>query len=84
MRRLVVLVTVVLVMMAMLVASAAPALAFVIPGLGGRTDSKCCRVSPPAACNTVAGVGDFQWRAGGTVCWLEAPGWEVIQDLEAG
>jgi hypothetical protein len=78
MRRLVVLVTVVLVMMAMLVASAAPALA------GLRTDTKCCRVSPPTACNTVAGVGGFQWRAGGTVCWLQFPAWEVIQDLVEG
>ena len=78
MRRFMVLVTVVLLMTAMLVASAAPALAVL------RAEPKCCRVSPPTACNTVAGVGGFEWRAGGEVCWLELPAWELIQDLEVG
>jgi hypothetical protein len=81
MRRFMVVVTVVLLMTAMFVASAAPALA-VLP-----TERKCCRVSPPTVCNTVAGIAQFEWRAGGTVCWLEAPAWELVQDaqdLEAG
>jgi hypothetical protein len=74
MRRLVVLATVVVLMTAMLVGSAAPALALVEP--------KCCRVSPPTVCNTVAGVASFEWRAGGTVCWLEAPAWDLVQDAQ--
>jgi hypothetical protein len=77
MRRFMVLVTVVLLMTAMLVASAAPALAVLL-----RSEPKCCRVSPPTACNTVAGVAGFEWRAGGTVCWLEAPAWELVQDAQ--
>ncbi len=81
-RRFMMLITVVLVMRTMFVASAAPAMAFTI-----RDFTDCCRVSPPTVCNTVAGVAQFEWRAGGTVCWLDAPAWELVQDtqdLEAG
>jgi hypothetical protein len=70
-----VLVTVVLLMTAMLVASAAPAWAALVP--------VCCRVSPPTPCNTVAGLAGFEWRAGGTVCWFEVPAWVLVQDTSA-
>ncbi len=77
MRRLVVLVTVVLLMTAMLVGSAAPALAVLLS-----REPKCCRVSQTTACNTVAGVAGFEWRAGGSECWLDLPAWELVQDTQ--
>jgi hypothetical protein len=64
MRRFILLVAVVLVMTATLVLTMAPALAGPAWGVP---------VEPATACNTVAGVAGFEWRAGGEVCWFTLP-----------
>jgi hypothetical protein len=64
MRRLMILLTVVLLITATLVLTMAPALAGPKWGV---------RVEPATACNTVAGVAGFEWRAGGEVCWFNLP-----------
>ncbi len=77
MRRLMVLVTVALLMTAMLVASAGSA-----QGLAQTSGTVKIEKVPsgvpvdPAACETVAGVAGFEWRAGGEVCWLTLPSWD--------
>jgi hypothetical protein len=69
MRRFMVLVTMVLLMMAMLVASAAPALA--VAGPPARSGSVGTPVDP-AACESPAGISPFiGWRNG--TCWVLHP-----------
>ena len=75
MRRIMLLVTVALVMAAMMVAMAMPALA-VTPepddGDPRRGPAWGVRV-PTTACDTVAGTAGFEWRGGGDGCWLNLP-----------
>lgn len=83
MRRAMVLVTVVVLMTAMLVATMGPAMAalgFVRPPSRPTTEIAGAEGGvgvPTTACHTVAGVGGFEWRDGGTVCWLTLPGWDA-------
>jgi uncharacterized BrkB/YihY/UPF0761 family membrane protein len=72
MRRFWVLVTVVVLMTAMLMASVAPAMAVVAAHRHPVGPAWGVPVST-AACETVAGVGGFEWRGGGDVCWLNLP-----------
>jgi hypothetical protein len=74
MRRFMVLVTVVLLMMAMLVATLTPAFAVTLePDDGNPRGPKWGVPVTTSACSTVAGVAGFEWRAGGEVCWLNLP-----------
>ncbi len=87
-RRFMVLVAVVLLMAAMLVATMGQA--FAVTGTfgfrpvsrpGPTTETAVAEGGvgvPTSACNTVAGVGGFEWRDGGTVCWLTLPGWDAF------
>jgi len=66
----------VVVMTAMLVAAVAPAFAVTLES----DDGKPTRgpvwgvpVEPTWACDTVAGIVGFEWRADGEVCWLNLP-----------
>jgi hypothetical protein len=77
MRRVMVLVTVELLMMAMLAASVG-----VAQGLASTPTVVKVERTPsgvpvePAACEWAAGTAGLEWRAGG-VCWLELPGWDA-------
>lgn len=82
MRRFVVLVTVVVLVAAMVVLSVSPALAITkriekASPVISAVSSGGTPVEPTWACETVAGVGGFQWRDGGEVCWLTLPGWDA-------
>jgi phosphate-selective porin len=77
MRRFVVLVTVVVLMTAMLAASAQSAQGLASTAGTVKTVRTPSGVPVEAtACETVAGVAGFEWRAGGEVCWLNLPGWD--------
>jgi hypothetical protein len=80
MKRLMMLVTVVLVMAAMLVVAMAPTFAVTREPDDGNPLTTGSRAGPAwgvpvttTACDTVAGVAGFEWRAGGDVCWLNLP-----------
>ncbi len=76
MRRLIVLVTVVLVMVVMSVATLVPAFAVTMEPDDGnpqRRGPAWGERVPTTACDTVAGTAGFEWRAGGDVCWLNLP-----------
>ena len=82
MRRLTRLVTVVLFVAALLMLSMSPALAITrtvdrASPVISAVSSGGTPVEPPWACETVAGVGGFEWREGGEVCWLTLPGWDA-------
>jgi hypothetical protein len=71
-RRIMGLVAVVLVMTAMLAASVAPAMAVVAAHRQPVGPAWGVPVTT-TACETVAGIAGFEWRAGGEVCWLNLP-----------
>jgi hypothetical protein len=80
MKRIILLVTVVLLMAAMLVMSVVPALAVTrepddgpLFPTGRAGPAWGVPVEPTTACNTLAGIAGFEWRAGGEVCWLQLP-----------
>ena len=70
-----VLVTAALLMTAMLVAAVAPAFAVTLEPDDGnpRGPAWGVAVEPTWACDTVADIAGFEWRAGGEVCWLNLP-----------
>jgi hypothetical protein len=80
MKRLMMLVTLVLVMAATLVVAMAPTFAVTRGPDDGNLLTTGSRAGPAwgvpvtiTACDTVAGVAGFEWRAGGDVCWLNLP-----------
>jgi hypothetical protein len=72
MKRLMVVLMLSVTMAVMFAITSVPALAVAIrPPVAGPAWG--VSVEPPTACNTVAGVAGFEWRAGGEVCWLTLP-----------
>jgi len=73
MRRFIVLVTVALLMLTILVASAGVAQAIRAPFMPGGGFSTSHTVCTTAVGINAYGLQMFEWRVGGEVCWINAP-----------
>jgi hypothetical protein len=83
MRRLMVLVTVVLLMTAMLVvATAEAAEALQLVGRVPFGSQRGTAIEPTSACETLAGVAAFEWRSGGQACWITFPAQDAFSNVE--
>ena len=83
MRRLMVLVTVVLLMSTMLVvATAEAAEALRLVGRVPFGPQSGTAIEPTSACETLAGAATFEWRSGGRACWITFPAQDAFSNVE--